>query len=243
MVAAVVGRRQGNEVRIFAFALIGWAVAATVVTLIGPDVDLLIAHLFYDPTMRSFSAYPALALLRDHGYVSIITCLGFVAAAVADRMRPHYAIRFSPFHRLAVSGRVAFFLASTLILGPGLVVNVALKDHWHRPRPAQVVQFGGDKPYVDWWDRNGTCDSNCSFAGGEASSAAWMTAPALLAPPPWRAAALGAAVLFTAAVSLSRMAVGGHFFTDVLFGALISVLIVWGTHALLFPASRPRGKD
>jgi lipid A 4'-phosphatase len=221
--------------RIFAFALIGLAAAATIVSLIGPDVDLQIARLFYDPAARSFSAYPALALLRDHGYVSIITCIGFLGAAAAGKLWPHC--------RPKVSGRAAFFLASTLILGPGLVVNVVLKDHWHRPRPVQVIQFGGDKTYVDWWNPTGTCDRNCSFAGGEASSAAWMTAPALLAPPPWRAAALGAAALFTLAISISRMSVGGHFFTDVVFGALISVLVVWGMYVWLFPWPRAPRKD
>jgi len=222
-------------VRIFAFALIGMAALATAISLVGPNIDLRVADLFYDPAARSFSAYPWLGLLREHGYVSIVTCIAFLGAAAAARLWPQ--------QRLAASPRAAFFLLSTLVLGPGLAVNVALKDHWHRPRPVQVVQFGGDKAFVNWWNPTGACERNCSFAGGEVSSAAWMTAPALLAPPLWRAAALSAAALFTATIGLSRMSVGAHFFTDVVFGALISVLIVWGMFALLFPLRRDPRQD
>ena len=27
------------------------------------------------------------------------------------------------------------FLIATIAIGPGLIVNLGLKDHWHRPRP------------------------------------------------------------------------------------------------------------
>ena len=35
------------------------------------------------------------------------------------------------------------FLVATMALGPGLIVNLGLKDHAHRPRPVQYVDFGG----------------------------------------------------------------------------------------------------
>lgn len=235
MVAPATMRRLcgSSGVRIIAFVLIGVIATITVISLAGPSVDLSIARLFFDPVARRFptASYATIAMLRDHGFVAIVTCVGFVVAAVATH--------FSPQRRLKVSAHAAIFLVSTLALGPGLLVNVVLKDHWHRPRPVQVTEFGGDKSYVDWWDPRGTCDRNCSFAGGEASSAAWMFGPAMLAPPPWRPAALATAAVFTAAVSLSRMAVGGHFFSDVLFGALISILVVWALHALIIQRRTP----
>ncbi len=214
--------------RIIAGLLIGLIAAATLISLAGPAIDLEIARLFFDPVTRRFPAgtHPYVTMLRDHGYVSIITSLGFVIAALTTKFLPRV--------RLNVSGRVAIFLVGSLALGPGLLVNVVLKDHWHRPRPAQVTEFGGDKPYVNWWNPGGQCGRNCSFASGEASTAAWMFGPAMLAPPPWRVAAMGAAAVFAVTTGLSRMAMGAHFLTDVLFGALISVLVLWGMYAVMF---------
>jgi hypothetical protein len=35
------------------------------------------------------------------------------------------------------------FILLSVILGPGLLVNLVFKDHWGRPRPRQVVALGG----------------------------------------------------------------------------------------------------
>jgi membrane-associated phospholipid phosphatase len=67
---------------------------------------------------------------------------------------------------------------------------------------------------------------------GEAATAAWMFGPAMLVPAPWRGAALAAAAVFTAVMSALRMSVGAHFFTDVLFGALSTMLILLTMRAL-----------
>jgi hypothetical protein len=40
------------------------------------------------------------------------------------------------------------FVLICVILGPGLIINLVLKDHWGRPRPRQIVEFGGRYEYV-----------------------------------------------------------------------------------------------
>ena len=87
------------------------------------------------------------------------------------------------------------------MLGPGLLVNLTLKNHWGRPRPIEVAQFGGDKQFVAWWDPRGTCDGNCSFVSGDVSGAIWTIAPAALVPPPWRALAYGGALALGAGMA------------------------------------------
>ena len=42
-------------------------------------------------------------------------------------------------------GRTVVFLIATMALGPGLMANVLLKDHWGRSRPIDVKQFGGNE--------------------------------------------------------------------------------------------------
>lgn len=122
--------------------------------------------------------------------------------------------------------RALLFLAASLTLGSGLIVNLGLKDHSHRPRPVHVREFGGDEAFRPWNRFDGECRKNCSFASGEAASGAWMLAPALLAPPPLRVAAIAAAALYTLATCALRVAFGGHFLSDVLMGSLISAIVV-----------------
>ena len=45
--------------------------------------------------------------------------------------------------------RAAWFLVVTLALGPGVVTNLILKDHWHRPRPIDVTEFGGSFRFTE----------------------------------------------------------------------------------------------
>jgi lipid A 4'-phosphatase len=160
----------------------------------------------------------------------LVTCAGAVIAALVTRMLRQ--------PRRIVPGRVVLFLVSTLALGPGLLVNGIFKEHWHRPRPVHVTEFGGNRPYVDWWNPGGACERNCSFASGEVASAAWMFAPAMLAPAPWRIAAFAGAAIFTLAISISRMAAGAHFFTDVLFAALLTMILIWIMHGAIFRRRR-----
>jgi membrane-associated PAP2 superfamily phosphatase len=209
------------------YALIAIAAAATVISLVGPNVDLAIASLFYDPATGRFPAamHPIAAMLRDHGQIAIATCVGCVALTLT---------KYLPWRLPQLPGRAAVFLVLSLALGPGLLVNGLLKEHWGRPRPASVTEFGGGKTYVDWWNPGGACDHNCSFISGEAATAAWMLGPAMLAPPPWRAAAIGAAVLFTATMAGLRVAAGAHFFTDAVFAVLSTVLILLAMHALIY---------
>lgn len=124
------------------------------------------------------------------------------------------------------SGRALVMLMASLALGPGLLVNVVLKDHWHRPRPVQVVAFGGADPFRPYDRLDGLCVRNCSFVSGEGASAFWTVAPALLLPPPWRAVALLSALCFAAAAGTLRMAFGGHFLSDTIFAALFTWLVI-----------------
>jgi membrane-associated PAP2 superfamily phosphatase len=140
----------------------------------------------------------------------------------------------------APSGPALVFLIASLTIGSGLIVNFGLKDHSHRPRPVHVQEFGGDQAFRPWWRFDGECRGNCSFASGEAASGFWTIAPALLVPPPCRAVAIGAAIVYGVAASALRIAFGGHFLSDVLFGGLISAIVVLALWRLFFP-KRARG--
>ena len=147
--------------------------------------------------------------------------------------------RFGVAAPFAPGGRSTLFLLAAMAIGPGLIVNVGLKDHAHRPRPINVVEFGGPNAFKAWDQFDGGCEINCSFASGEAAQGFWMAAPALLAPPPARAAAVAAAVVFGAGASFLRVAYGGHFLSDVIVGGLIALIVVVGLRRAFWPKGEP----
>jgi len=206
-----------------------------VIFAVAPSLDLQVAAFFRDlatqPRVRRLDQ--AIETMRQVGPLVIIAATAPAVVALAMKI-------FWPLRSTVVPTRSALFLILTLALGPGLLVNVVLKEGWSRPRPGMVTEFGGDYAFMPWWDPRGACDSNCSFVSGETSAAVWMTAPAMLAPPPWRYAALGAAGLYGIAFASIRMLTGGHFLSDVIFAAIFTGLVIWTVHGFLFrwPATR-----
>jgi membrane-associated phospholipid phosphatase len=193
-------------------------VAVMAVTAAFPEVDLGVARRFYEAEGGSFSARfdTTLMGLREIGFylpvaLLALACLGWLYG----RWNARAAKLFT--------GRRLMFLALSFALGPGLIVNVVLKNASHRPRPAQVDTFGGVNPFRPWYAFDGGCATNCSFVSGEVAGAAWLAAPASLAPPIWRGVALTGAALFTVAVAALRLAFGGHFLSDAAGAALVAL--------------------
>jgi len=224
-------RAQGDSVRpklspLWLLLVVGAALALVVLAL-APEIDLYVAGLFHRPL--GFVATGPLARFGRN----VFRIAPFVFLAVSALF--YLARRFGVWAPCAPSGRGVLFLALTMAVGPGLIVNLALKDHTHRPRPVHVEEFGGTLTFRPWESVDGGCDKNCSFASGEASSGFWMIAPALLTPPPIRGVALALALAFGAAASLLRMAAGAHFLSDVIAGGLVSIVVVLATRRALWP--------
>jgi lipid A 4'-phosphatase len=192
-----------------------------------PALDLAGARLFYHQG-GFFGRNDLERFGRDFFRVTPFVVL---AAYAALWLAQHLGVRLP----WAPSGRAMIFLIATMIIGPGLIVNVGLKDHWHRPRPIQTQDFNGASPFTPWYDDKGACKKNCSFVSGEAATGFWMVAPASVLPPPWRALAIIAAFAFGFGASLLRLAFGGHYLSDVLLGGLITLIVVEVVRRVVWP--------
>lgn len=195
-----------------------WAAVAAVILFAFPQIDIGLAGLFYDPERRMFHArvHPFFEWLRKDLPVALFALAAAIAllwAAAEVKKRPV----------LGVSRRIGAFLLLTLALGPGLLVNVVLKDNWGRPRPSTLVEYGGSNTYVRPLIPSDQCDVNCSFVSGHASLAFWLVCFAFLAPPAWRRKAFAATLTFGAAMGAARIIQGGHFLSDVLFSGIFTV--------------------
>ena len=41
-----------------------------------------------------------------------------------------------------------------MVVGAGFIVHTALKDHWGRPRPKQIIAFGGEQTFRPFYSPN-----------------------------------------------------------------------------------------
>ena len=224
------------------FIALSLALVIGIVFAIYPELDLKLSALFYDASARSFPLKDdALAAFARDGAMWIVwgIALPSILALLFKLVRP--------VRPLLLSGRAIVFLLVTFALSSGVLANLAFKSHWGRPRPVVVRQFDNGKftplDFMPWWDPRGECAHNCSFFSGEGSAAFWTMAPAALTPPAWRPLAFGAAALFGLLTSVLRMAFGGHFFTDIAAAGVVTFLVIWLVHGLIYRWAKTRLSD
>ncbi len=220
--------------------VIGLLIAAVIGVLFAayPRLDIEISALFYNRQKDLFvvnSQSWALGLRAGARWLITLILAPACLAIIGKLIMPR--------RRMLVGSRAAVFLIVTMALGPGLLTNVILKDHWGRARPIDIAEFGGPLHFTPWWDPRGDCPTNCSYIAGEPSGGFWTLAPAALAPPQWRALAYGAALAFGAAIGVLRIAGGGHFFTDVAFAGIFMFILIWVTHRFMFRWAADRVDD
>lgn len=195
-------------------------VAATVVFVSWPDIDLAIARLFVDADHRFWLAgHPVPVFFNE-----LIDGLGAVWAVLATCGVLYTLARRRTLFSLGA--RAYAFLLASLIVAPGLIANVVFKNEWGRARPRQVAEFGGSADFTPALVVADQCASNCSFVAGDASLAFTTIALALLAPVRWRRRAIVAAIAFGAFIGLVRVVQGAHFASDVVFAGLFVALAV-----------------
>lgn len=116
-----------------------------------------------------------------------------------------------------------------VVLGVGLFVHEALKNRVGRPRPEQVVQMGGQAPYVPVYTLSGWCERNCSFVSGHAAIGFSVIGLGMWAPRVRRRRWWLAGMALGAFIGWVRIAQGGHFLSDIVFAGLS----IWGSVILI----------
>ncbi len=205
-------------------------VVSVAIIALFPGADLVVARWFWTPTEGFWlSSHGWATLLRR---VSMWPTIAIGVAALVSLLQHIVA----PATRQFMTARAALFLLLTVTAAPVLLVNGVFKEYWDRARPVHVTELGGQWRFTPWWQPgDGTeCRTNCSFISGESSGAAWLAAPALLAPPAVRPFALAGVAAYTALISGLRMGFGGHFLSDTLIATLLTLLVVAATYHSLY---------
>jgi lipid A 4'-phosphatase len=216
--------------RRLAIAIASLHVIGAVVFAAFPQADLAVSGWFADGA-RGFllPRHPLLdAMLVAVDVISWTFFFGAILVWIRDRWR-----KAEPTRR-----RALLTLLLALLIGPGLIVNVALKDTWGRARPRDVAEFGGARTFTPALQPTDQCRKNCSFSSGHAAMGYFPIVASVVDP---RRARLWL-VVGTAGglgVGASRMLVGAHFASDVMFS-------FWGVVAggwIAFAITRVRSRS
>ncbi|MFI0434351.1 MAG: phosphatase PAP2 family protein [Parachlamydiaceae bacterium] len=198
------------------------------------ELDLQASHFFFKN--GSFTSHQLLDWIYIYGLIPAwaLTILAFIGLALS--FKPSYRAWRKP----------ALHLLLTFSVGAGLIVHALLKDHWGRPRPRQVTEFGGTLPFRAYYEPNigNRLESLKSFASGHTSLGYYFFAVAILGKV-YRSRLMsrlgfGLALTLGILLSFTRIAQGGHFLSDTLASALVMWLTAWAVGYCLFSPKKKR---
>jgi membrane-associated PAP2 superfamily phosphatase len=209
---------RARDWRYDAIVLVGIGALLTVLFATTP-LDIVASRLFYSPEPTDHwpvaKQVPWSLLYRSATWITASLLLAGLAGLVMSLVRRDGAAR-----------RHSVFILLAVAIGPGLLVNAICKDHWDRPRPRDIVQFGGASHYVV---APLPGEGGSSFPCGHCSVAFLYGAGWWI----WRrrrphlaALSLVAGVVAGVAMGICRMAAGAHFLSDVLWSGLLVAAVV-----------------
>ena len=192
------------------------------------DLDIQVARYFYHPENQD-AWFEGDYFLWDLFYqlgpvISITIAVGSIFIIMLSGMRKKW-------NHLRVK---AVFILICFVVGPGLIVNALFKDHWERPRPAQVAALGGTEAYVPPLMFNASGNGK-SFPSGHSSVGFALIAFYFLFRKKHLVLArlaLALSLVIGSFLGAARIAAGGHFLSDVLWSAFITFLVSLGFYTL-----------
>ena len=208
------------------FADVGLCLALLGLLYAVPDIDRQLAALFYVPGQGFVANSAGWARLVYHAVFK----LTLVAAIVFPLL---LLLSWKPgFPALVARRRAIAYLFAVLLLGPGLVVHGVFKDHWGRPRPRQTQEFGGQLQFTP----AGVISEQkgASFVSGHAAFGfTLMAAYWLHRRRRWLLIGMATGL----GIGVVRMAMGGHYLSDVLFAGFVVHFVARGLAAWLLPTA------
>ncbi|MCB1114101.1 MAG: phosphatase PAP2 family protein [Chlamydiia bacterium] len=196
-------------------------IALVIIAPMTPWIDLKIEDFFYnrgnDPNTH-FMTSPLIKLMYEK-VVKIPTILAFLCLPL---------ILFKKFRKPAQ------VIVLTMIVGNGLITEFILKDYWGRPRPKQIERYGGSQQYRPFWLPNfHPPEPSRGFVSSHVA-AGFLFLTGVVLTQRYRSrtlfwASVLLSLIFGVGLSLTRMAQGGHFFSD----CLVAGLIMWWTALMM----------
>jgi len=184
-----------------------------------PEIDIWFSSLFFRDGEFYLRNQWFVQFVYDatHPAVAIffLTVLGMLIYALIRHKKP-----------FNLNKRMLVFMLAAIIMAPGVVVNLTLKDNVDRARPKQITQFGGDKQFTPAFVISDQCESNCSFVCGHAAAGFSFIALAMVFKGRRKQWIFYSAVAAGFLIGLVRIIQGGHFLSDVFFALFFTYITI-----------------
>lgn len=193
-----------------------------------PGTDPALTGLFYRPGEGfPIGQIEVLSWLREALWNAALVCFAISALSLLWTWRGRMLAGLG-----ASRWGIVFWL---FLLGPGVIVNLWLKNASGRARPDQTTLFGGHARFSLPGDFTDQCARNCSFVSGEVAAATALALALFVLSAPWagrwaiaRRALRLIALAIPAFVIFQRVGAGRHFASDAVFAVLITLTLAWG---------------
>jgi len=211
-----------------------WLIPTLLLVLITPFtpyLDISIAQYFYSTYDEFATGQSFYHFMYHYGFYPGWAALGFGLVM--------YILSFFKENMLKWR-KAGLLIILVFILGPALLINAILKEHWGRPRPRQVTEFGGKYSYQAYYQPTfyKYSEKLKSFPSGHVSMGFIFFAIAIAGKRVNNRMLhiSGYILAYGLGISLgvTRMAMGGHFFTDVLLSGLLLWYITLGVEWLIY---------
>lgn len=185
------------------------------------ELDFFIPRLLYNPTLvppwPNFDA-PLWNFLYHYGPVLPLS-IGILALAGL------FIKKFKEYRRHFI------FIILVILVAPGLIVQ-SLKNTWGRPRPGELIEFGGIYEYHAVYQPNfkliGNPDDGKSFPSGHAAIGFSLMLFYFILRKKYKKAAISAlifSIFFGLLLGTTRIIQGGHFISDIITSFFIVFVV------------------
>jgi len=194
-----------------------FVITIAIVSIFG--IDIKIQSLLFDKINNSweYANFPLWTFLYRYGQKIAVT-IGVISLAV---------LLLSLFVKKMSSARnKALFLVLVILLAPGFIVQT-LKITWGRPRPREIINYGGTLEYRTPFEPNfalaGDTNTGNSFPSGHAAVGFYTIALYFVFRKRW---VLAITVAYGTLMSIARMAQGAHFLSDIVSSFFIVYICI-----------------